>query len=166
MRNLNTVYYECKSELDAIGITYGNITSVVVNTRAKKRWGQCKSIPNGYIISINAALLDERNDIKGLKETIIHEILHTCNGCMNHGIEWKRLADKVNHKYGYNVKRTSSADDKGVHDETRNIQPKAINYIIKCNNCGFEFKRTRHTSFVANPDNYRCSCGGCLSRVM
>lgn len=166
MRNLNAVYHECISELDAIGIEYGNIISVTVNTRAKKRWGQCKRTPNGFIISVNAALLDERNDISGLKNTIIHEVLHTCEGCMNHGSEWKYYARKVNHAYNYDIKRTSSADEKGVQEETREIAPRQINYIIKCADCGHEFKRTRMTAVVKNPHNYRCACGGCLSRVM
>ena len=46
MKDLNKLYCECIKELDSIGVKYGNIVSVVVNTRAKKRWGQCKIVRN------------------------------------------------------------------------------------------------------------------------
>lgn len=117
MKNLEEYAIRCMEELDAIGIEYGNIVEVKANTRAKKRWGQCKAIPGGYSINISVALLDERNNEQGLKETIIHELLHSCKGCMNHGEKWKRLAQKVNRAYGYNIKRCSSAEDKGVQSE-------------------------------------------------
>jgi len=81
MRNLDEYAIQCMEELDAIGIEYGNIIEVKVNTRAKKRWGQCRAVPGGYSINISVVLLDERNDEQGLKETIIHELLHSCKGC-------------------------------------------------------------------------------------
>ena len=85
MRDLTAYAIECMNELDNIGIEYGNIIEFTVNTRAKKRWGQCRAVPGGYSINISSVLLDERNDEKGLKETIHHELLHSCKGCMNHG---------------------------------------------------------------------------------
>ena len=39
MRNIEEVVYNCCKKLDAIGIKYGKIVAVSVNTRAKKRWG-------------------------------------------------------------------------------------------------------------------------------
>ena len=38
---------------------------------------------------------DEIDD-NATKTTIIHEILHSCEKCMNHGPEWKKLAELVN----------------------------------------------------------------------
>lgn len=49
MRDLTAYAIECMTELDNIGIEYGNIIEFTVNTRAKKRWGQCKAVPGGYI---------------------------------------------------------------------------------------------------------------------
>ena len=166
MRNLDKYAIECMRELDAIGIEYGNIIEVKTNTRAKKRWGQCKAIPGGYSINISVILLDERNDEQGLKETIIHELLHSCKGCMNHGKNWKYLAEKVNKAYNYNIKRCSSADDKGVQEETRPISDNPVNYIIKCNQCGHIYTRIRMSRAVQHPELYRCGrCGGTLSRA-
>lgn len=167
MRNLNKVAKECMIELDNIGIRYGKIDRFEVNTRAKSRWGRCKKVNRGYIIEINVDLLDERNDINGLKNTIIHELLHTCEGCMNHGKEWKRLADKVNRHYGYGVTRCSNADEKGVNyrrESVRRAQPD-YKYAIRCECCGHIYRRSKLTKTIQHPENYRCKCGGKLIRV-
>lgn len=112
MKDLNKLYCECIKELDSIGVKYGNIVSVVVNTRAKKRWGQCKIVRNAscwadrrYEISVSSRLLEDNIPDKGTKETIIHEILHSCYGSNNHGPEWKNNVNLVNHKLGYNIKK-------------------------------------------------------------
>ncbi len=45
MRNLHEYVNICKAELDSIGIKYGNIIDVKVNTRAKRRWGSARECP-------------------------------------------------------------------------------------------------------------------------
>ena len=167
MRNLQEYLEICKEELFNIGIEYGNIIEIKANSRARKRWGQCKGIPGGYSININVALLDERNDEQGLKETIIHELLHSCKGCMNHGENWKRLADKVNRYYGYHIKRCSSSDEKGVLSETR--QPVRIpeyRYAVQCSCCGAIIKRQKISKVISHPSYFRCGrCNGNLVRI-
>lgn len=167
MRNLNNVANECMAELDAIGINYGRISRFEINTRAKSRWGRCRKIGSSYIIEINVDLLDERNDINGLKNTIIHELLHTCEGCMNHGKEWKRLAEIVNRNYGYGITRCSNADDKGCeyHRQTKHRANPEYKYAIKCECCGHIYKRSKLTKTIQHPEMYRCKCGGKLTRV-
>ena len=113
---LNAVAEICLEKLDAIGVPYGKITEFTINTRAKKRWGQCRKCPDGtYKININVALLDKKC-IDGLVETLMHEIIHTCPGCMNHGPEWKKWADLVGKEYGYSITRTKSAEELGAYD--------------------------------------------------
>lgn len=166
MRNLNIVAKECMKMLDDIGIKYGNVTEFKVNTRSR-RWGQCKCVPGGYSINISIALLDERNDINGLKNTIIHELLHTCDGCMNHGPKWKAVASKVNDAYGYNIKRCSAASEKGVEKDTR-PKHKVIEYKyeIRCEDCGHIYKRSKMSKVIQHPELYLCShCHGKLKRI-
>ena len=67
MRDLTEYAIRSMEYLDNIGIEYGNIIDFTVNTRARNRWGQCRAVPGGYTININAALLDERNDENGLR---------------------------------------------------------------------------------------------------
>lgn len=174
MRDLEQYAIQCMEELEAIGIEYGNIIDVKPNTRAMKRWGQCRSDPDGYRININTVFLDERNSEQGLKETIIHELLHSCKGCMNHGKTWKQLAAKVNSAYGYNIKRCSSAEEKGVLKETtvseKKDAPKKTNVahipsskrVAECVECGYTYTGAGMSRVVRQIKHYRCFCGGKL----
>ena len=164
MRNLEEYFEECKRELDAIGVKYGTVTEITVNTRAKSRWGQCRRYPNGtYTINIRDILLTDEASEKGLKETILHELLHTCKGCMKHTGEWKRLAELVNDCYGYHIKRTDCAEDKGI-DGTEYIKNKRMGakYKFVCTGCGQEIYKYRASDFVKN--TWRYQCGICHSK--
>lgn len=163
MRNLEFYALECMQELDELKIKYSRSISFVINTRAKTRLGLCKKIGNSYVIEISELLLDERVDEKlGLKNTILHELLHTCRGCMNHSDRWTELASRVNAAYGYNIKRASKAGDGTI---PRELQPKA-KFIIKCKGCGAEIQRLKLSPLVKNPSKYRCAkCGGQLERI-
>ena len=119
-KRLEEVFNECIDEMLAIDIPFGKITEVTINYRAKSRWGQCQkrydyTVGTIYKININADLCHPDASERGLKETIIHEILHTCPNCMCHTGEWKRLADFVNDCYGYDVKRVNTAEEKGMN---------------------------------------------------
>ena len=156
---------QCEEQLDALGIHYGDVSEIVVNTRAKKRYGQCRRRNGGYEINISAVLLDDRVPDVTLRPTVMHELLHTCQGCMNHGAVWKGLAAKVNQTYGYNVKRASSAEERGIADVVKeNNQPK---YVFVCENCGMEIHRYRKSNFTRNYTRYRCGkCKGHLIRKL
>lgn len=150
------VTIECMRELDALNIPYGKVREVTINTRAKRRWGQCREVRGLYYISISDRLLENKD---GLKNTIIHELLHTCPNCMNHKEPWKAVASKVNKAYGYNIKRCSGAEEKGV-------EPVEYKYVFKCKKCGVEVKQMRASKFTRNPRNYKCGCcGGEFERV-
>ncbi len=161
MRDLSTYANECMEMLDVIGIEYRE-SAFKVNTRATKRWGLCSYAgryfdgSKHYEIQISTVLLDERNSEIGLIETIMHELLHTCEGCMNHGAEWKRLAEKVNREYGLNIKRTNSAEDKGVTVDTR---VKRVLHRFVCTGCGQVIERQRESKFTQNYQRY--TCGKC-----
>ena len=162
MRNLQEYANRCMKQLDAVDIKYGNVLAFEINTRAKNRRGQCKrvsSILNCFTININCMLLDEKNSEQALIDTLMHELLHTCKGCFNHKNEWKRLAEKVNKIYNYNIKRTASEVDYGIEIETENItEPK---YKIQCTGCGRVYTRQRKSKVIVHPENYRCcNCGG------
>ena len=163
MKNLNRLFAIAKSNLDSIGIEYGDIVGIVVNTRAKSRWGQCK-IVNGtqrnewfdqeFEINISNRILDDNIDDDKVISVIIHEILHTCYGCMNHGRKWKELADLVNDCYScYRIETTQSCSYFGLN--AKEERAKYSTYKIQCGNCHNEFYRNR--LFNTNT----CFCGKC-----
>lgn len=163
MRDLQQYAILCMQKLDALHIKYADNISFVVNTRAKRKWGQCKPTGDGYVISINQVLLDERNAEHGLIETLLHELLHTVDGCVAHGNEWQALVQRVNQTYGYNIKRTNNSNDKGVLEETLDRE---YLYQIQCTQCGALVQRMRTSKFVQHPERYYCArCGGKFVRI-
>ena len=162
-RDLERCALECMEELDRLGVKYSPNISFVINTRAKSRLGLCKKIGNSYVIEISQLLLDERVDEKnGLKNTIMHELLHTCRGCMNHTGRWAELAQNVNDAYGYHVKRVTNHNDCVIPDE---LQAPA-RYLIRCTECGALIPRQRMSALIKNPKKYLCAkCGGKLERI-
>ena len=164
MKNLQACYEECVKELSTIGITCGNILKVIPNTRSKNRWGLCKHEPNGHIIEISYRLLQDEVSEYALKNTLIHELLHTVEGTCGHKGLWKELANKVNKYYPqYNIKRTTSEEEKGIEPVTKKQEAK---YIISCPKCGWEEPYFRYTKVVEHTDRYRCTkCKNALVRV-
>lgn len=175
MRDLEKCVRECMQELSSIGITCGNITRLEVNSRAIRRWGQCTTIvydkqweKRQYEISISVVLLDERNPESALKDTVIHELLHSCKNCNGHKGEWKRLAEKVNRELGYNIKRCTSPEEKGIKFNTlpKTKGGAAPKYFVECSHCGLVYSRTKKTKVIQHPENYRCGrCGGKLRHI-
>lgn len=172
-QKLERVYRECIDEMNAIEIPFGRITEVTVNYRAKSRWGQCckrfDAYGTMYKINIRCDLCHPDAPEKALKETIIHEIIHTCPDCMCHTGEWKRLVAIVNDCYGYNIKRCSDADDKGMSEFYKDHEepvrkPMTYKYTLKCTQCGHEYKYKRECKAVKYYYRYRCGhCNGKLT---
>ena len=137
---------------DAIGI-YPNEISAWKTTRALHRWGTC-----AYTIIINKVLLTDDAPVKGLKETILHELLHAVDGCLNHGYKWTTLVNKVNSTYGYEIQQTDDFEHKGFETDPMDAQYK---YRLTCEGCGHVYKYSRMCSTIKSACNHkaRCSCG-------
>ena len=173
MRNLEVYGRQCIENLNAIGIYPHEIDSFVVNTRAKRRWGQAQKRNGRYSININVLLLNKNCPENSLYETLYHELLHCVDGCMNHGIKWQQLAELVSDCYNVDITRTSSDDKKlGVEyaNEVRTIKEQNMKtFIVQCVDCGT--KTTRHgmrsPKWYIHPEWYKCSkCGGKLEKVV
>ena len=161
MKDLKKLTDECLADLRKLGIEPGKISRVYVDSRATRRWGVCKTKKGSGIfeIGISKFLLGDDVDEQQVKNTIIHELLHTVDGCQDHTGRWKVLAEYVNRCLPeYCVKRTSSEDEKGIE---RNHK-----YLIVCTKCGSEIHRDRMSNAVKFPQKYKCAkCGGSLRRV-
>lgn len=157
MRDLVHYGNVCIDELKSIGIECGNVTKWTVNTRAYSRWGMCHHRNGSHQIEISSRLLNEEVDERSLKNTIIHELLHTLPKCNNHKKIWQEKARFVNQKLGYNIKRTSSAKEQGVLDT-------GYKYKVFCYKC-HKIKCYRINCQSINSKHLRCSyCGGMATK--
>ncbi len=165
MKELNKYVEECQRDLNSLGIPYGKVRRWEINTRAKSRWGLCKCLKGGeFVISIAQILLEDSVDEQALKDTIVHELLHTVPGCLDHKGKWKLYAELVNRKLPqYSIKRTASREEKGI--TVKRPEP-VYRYVIQCSSCGAEFPRERESNLVKHPEKYRCGkCHGRLVRL-
>ena len=97
MKDLIRLVAICQADLDSLGVKYGKVSNWTVNTRAKRRLGQCKKAGLGlFDINISEALLNDDIDDQISLDTIMHELLHTVQGCFNHGEKWKSYAKYIN----------------------------------------------------------------------
>lgn len=137
----------------------GNIDPHVrVNSRAVARFGCCRY--EGGRQAIEIALRIAEGPEESCRETLAHEVLHTCWGCRDHGKRWRGYAQRMNLAYGYHIARTSTNEKMGVREE------RSYKYLLRCENCGAELGRFRASALTREPDRYRCRCGGRLKRVM
>lgn len=149
-------------EARALGIPVsGRIAPRVrLNRRAKKRFGCCIAAPGGGFVIELAAALPAAGE-RACRQTLAHEVLHTCPGCQNHGPQWKAYAARMNAAYGYAIRRTDRPESLGVQLPAAPArQPR---YRICCTACGRQFTRQKASPVVLRPGRYRCSaCGGKL----
>ena len=126
---------ESEKELRNIGLGHKikkNIT-YEVNYRAKKRLGQCC---NKKEINISSWLLEIAND-HDIKNTIIHEILHTFDDTKGHKVKWQYYANYVNNRTDYEITRLTNVyriyNNVGI---TRPMEYRPYKWEITCTKCG------------------------------
>ena len=154
-------------DLKSIGVPVSkDIDGIVINTRAKSRFGACKVKKSklgkkSFVIEISEEVMN--CETKELSTIIVHELLHTCTGCFNHGKKWKLYGDLVEKKLGYKITRTQNYNELGL-DKPESKEK--IKYIVKCKGCGQEFPRKRMCNLDKQPEKYRCGkCGNILYLV-
>lgn len=165
MLNANTLLKKAIQQVKSAGITPGNIDPIVeINDKSTSRFGLCTKISNrkgpyDYKIQLNKILLNQDTE-KPAMEVLVHEVLHSCKGCMNHGVVWKNHATTMNRKFNYKISRCSSLDTLGI--ESENVDAK---YIIQCKKCENRVFRNRKSKLTENVNSYKCNCGGELDMI-
>jgi predicted SprT family Zn-dependent metalloprotease len=167
VKNLDKLYFECEKELRRINMDFSDkIVRVSVNGRLRTTLGVCnRDRRTGmFTIDINPALLADNVDDMEVKDTIVHEMIHNCPGCFDHGYEWKRRADRVNRMLGYHVSRTASRAD--MEAAGVEVKREEFKYALQCVKCGNQCKYKRWSKSLENPSRYRCGrCHGDLKVV-
>ncbi len=159
MKNLSEYAELCMMILDDCGIAYDDGVAIFANDRFTSLYGQARRRRGAlhFEISINSALLEDTVADKALENTILHELLHTVEGCQNHGAKWKRLANLVNSRYGYDIQRCGG--DKDENSGAVDALIESNRYVIRCKKCGdIVALRNRKCKLVNHPDWYLSNC--------
>lgn len=169
MRDLLQYVNECTNELDLIGINYTLPKRWESSKRLTWKYGYCKislfrNKPTIEKIVISERLLDERIPEHILKDTIIHELIHTCDGCYDHGSKFQSIARQINNAYGYLIEtRVNDADHKIVSSI---YKPKERKYKISCPTCGKTWGYKIKSKAYKYPEKFICTkCKSKLVRV-
>ena len=145
-----------------------SVKKVYTIAKAKRRLGQC--VEKKYI-NISKWLLEVGSD-KEIKETIIHEILHTFHDTVGHGTVWQRYARLVSDYGVSNITRTANIQDimqnNGV-DKDKEKDLLGYKYEITCKKCGSVYykRRIEKRTIQSYKSGYRVhtSCGGNCFKV-
>ena len=132
-------------ELEEIGLgkMIPKNLNFTINYRAKERLGQCCKKQD---INISSWLL-EIGDDHDIKNTIIHEVLHTFKDTIGHKAKWQYYANYVNNRTDYHITRTTSINK--IYEKANKVRPtKEIHYKweITCTKCGKVFYRQKMTT--------------------
>ena len=151
----------CKKLCESENVPIQEVTEIKLNYKSVSRWGLCTRIaPDKFEIEISERLLDSVESLNGLDNTILHELIHTCDGCFNHGPLWKKYAARFE-KHGFHITRCNSAEEKGV-----TVDESQYKWKVVCNVCGTESFYTRKTQTVSallkNP--HVCTCRKCKGK--
>lgn len=128
---------------------------VRLNRRARTRFGCCIRKEGKYTIELSAQLAEQGSG-DAILQVLVHEVLHTCYGCSNHGVRWKGYAQRMNEAYGYHIRRTDNYIGLGLEDD------RPVRYYVVCGKCGRRIPRMKRSPLVDHPERYRCACGGVL----
>ena len=128
----------------------------------ERSWGSHK-----YQICLNKHLVKlvfEESKLNAIKSVLVHEIIHTFSGCMNHGPNFKHYAMLANSKYEnievwtHATKLEKEVFDKEIEDN--------VKFVAKCLCCGKEVRKFRKTRFTqqmtgeinGGKTSYYCLC--------
>ena len=103
MHDLEKIAQECIKEVKAARIPVQDDRIVLITAKKIKDWGVCVATPRRFEIYINLRLLSDQCPVKSLKETMIHELIHTCPGAYDHGELFRHYARIMDERYGYEI---------------------------------------------------------------
>lgn len=161
MNDCDGLLKEVMAQVAALGIPVSQKIEphVSINARAVTRFGCCIFDGKAGSFRIEVARRVAEGPEAGCRETLAHEVLHTCYGCRNHGKRWKEYAARMNRAYGYTITRATTNEAMGVGES------RPYRYLFRCERCGVEFGRYRASALTRHPERYRCKCGGKIMRT-
>lgn len=141
-----------------------NKYDLTFNLNGYKTVGRCKRFSNTYfLISINEKYINVL-DRSSIQNTIMHELIHSLKGCMNHGTQWQMIAQRVNYKYNYHISRLTSKEDHSIIKSFK-VENNCFKYKVICSHCNneiFYHKANKLITLLKN-NTYKKTfrCGKC-----
>lgn len=159
--DLDNLLAKAIEEVKEQGIKPGNIDPTLYVSNAAKEFGRCTRNATNFEIRISKYIMN--NTEEDLMQTLVHEVLHSVAGCMNHGAQWKKVADIMNKAKGYDISRLTSISAANLTSEHQAVLTK---YVVVCVDCRNELYRQRKSKLINYPELYTCgACGGELERI-
>ena len=166
---------QAMKELDAIGVPYVKPIKWCLS-KATSRWAHIQRKKNAvtnkydYIIKISEVTLDDCVSDENVKDTIIHELIHTLPNCFCHKGDFKKYAQLVNDCYAcYHISRVCSVTDMGLTNEAfaKYVKTPTSVYKVVCTCCHKKFIYKRRVKLIKilqsglTRTSYTCPyCGG------
>lgn len=134
-------------------------------SNAISTFGRCRRVsPTQCIITIAHIAMDSGAD--NLKNTIVHELCHAVIADHNvgHNYVWKTIAKQMS--VLFNTRITVYVSEAEQKEQIAIQKKKRTKFIIKCKDCGQEYKymrETRTVRMIKYSKNHGCTCGRCKS---
>ena len=130
--NLEKIAEDCELELKKIGIPIGKIMEVIIY-RDKYVFGRLDKIHTGrFILYIPNAYRNPKHKLEEVKTIICHQLLHSVEGCMDHGKTWEKYAKKVDREYGCHIIEQAASRPKAGVNWDAGINRKEITGRGRC----------------------------------
>ena len=163
MRRLNQLFKEVAEDAIKAGLPYKAEKvnpKIQINNRTTAV-GLCKysKVEKQYTIYYSSYYLNIPDD--KIKNTLMHELIHTLPDCWNHQAEFKRFMYRVNsNKYlsmTYHVDtRNRDKDVSAACDEQKQILLKKDQAVRVVCSCGCEYIVKKTQKVAKQPQNYQC----------
>ena len=168
MTDLNNWLDEAKQQLINLGYSElsNNSYHIELNNRFTNRLGDCSRIKQfNYRIRLNQKRL-QYDTKKDVQNTIMHELIHSINGCMNHRTKFQNVARHVNSSYSqYHIATHSQCSNYTNIYRKELKQKRDEKYVVNCFNCNQEWRYSRETKLIKalkkEPFTERFTCPYC-----
>ncbi len=101
--DLQALLAECLEKIQALGIKTGKIACIRWKKHASGFYGCCGEQNGEFEIQISELYRRGEENVARLRDTIFHELLHTCDRCDNHDQEFWDYARRLDEAYGTHV---------------------------------------------------------------
>jgi predicted SprT family Zn-dependent metalloprotease len=148
------------SGIDGDWLKRGAVKGIKFNSRLSRALGRCKRRGTKFYLEFSTKYFDYEGTTDEEKRSVIyHELVHTVDGCFNHGEKFKLVGRKIERATGVTQIHTRTT-------ETGDFKKDTYKYRVDCGYCSRVTYRQRSMGSSDRRgyiDNYRCgACGESL----